>query len=192
MTWLFQREHAPAFCYQPIFTAEECNEIIEYGKSLTSVRASVINAGETMEDTNVRSCLVRSITPDDIKYQWIFHKLQRFVEQSNYEYFNYDLHGIVEALQLLEYNAPAGKYNMHVDNIKHQLVRKLSVTVNLSHHNDYEGGELQLHTSEIPLVPPKTIGTAIMFPSHSPHSVTTVTSGTRFSLVAWVAGPPLR
>ena len=78
-------------------------------------------------------------------------------------------------------------------------IRKLSVTVNLSGSEDYEGGNLQfdlgpqagddrIHTCEE--IRPR--GSVIVFPSHVQHRVTPVTSGTRRSLVMWSLGPPFR
>ena len=78
-------------------------------------------------------------------------------------------------------------------------IRKLSVTVNLSDPDDYEGGNLQfdlgpqagddrLHTCEE--IRPR--GSVIVFPSHVQHRVTPVTSGTRRSLVMWSLGLPFR
>ena len=74
-------------------------------------------------------------------------------------------------------------------------IRKLSVTVSLSEPSTYEGGNLQFdegdgryHTCEE--IRPR--GSVVVFPSHVPHQVTPVTSGTRRSLVMWSLGPPFR
>jgi PKHD-type hydroxylase len=77
-------------------------------------------------------------------------------------------------------------------------IRKLSVTVSLNDPNEYEGGNLQFdlgphrpdqyHTCLE--IRPK--GSVIVFPSHVHHQVTPVTSGTRYSLVAWSLGAPFK
>ena len=77
-------------------------------------------------------------------------------------------------------------------------VRKLSVTINLSDSSDYEGGLLKFdygeHTDKqyhvCNEITPK--GSMIVFPSYTPHCVTPVTKGTRYSLVLWSAGPPFK
>jgi PKHD-type hydroxylase len=77
-------------------------------------------------------------------------------------------------------------------------VRKISVTINLSEENTYEGGLLKFdfgpHSSirfkectEI-----KKQGSMIVFPSFQYHQVTPVTKGTRYSLVVWVLGRPFQ
>jgi len=77
-------------------------------------------------------------------------------------------------------------------------VRKISITVNLSPANSYEGGYLKFdygphapnrfHTCE----EIKDQGSLVVFPSFQFHQVTPVTKGTRYSLVLWVNGKPFR
>ena len=73
------------------------------------------------------------------------------------------------------------------------LVRKLSVTVNLSSPEDYEGGTLELLFNgakhEFPNPP---YGSAVVFPSFVTHRITPVTKGVRKSAVMWFNGPPIR
>ena len=78
-------------------------------------------------------------------------------------------------------------------------IRKLSVTVNLTSADDYEGGNLkfdlgnhrsdeQFHEAEVA----REQGTDIVFPSYMTHCVTPVTKGTRYSLVLWCSGRPFK
>lgn len=78
-------------------------------------------------------------------------------------------------------------------------VRKLSVTISLNDPKEYKGGNLRFdlgphndvaryHTCKE--IRPK--GSIIIFPSHTYHQVTPVTSGTRYSLVAWNLGKPFK
>lgn len=78
-------------------------------------------------------------------------------------------------------------------------IRKLSMTLSLSDPKDYKGGNLRFdlgphrgdnryHTCKE--IRPK--GSIVIFPSHVMHQVTPVTSGTRYSLVAWSLGPPFK
>ncbi len=92
-------------------------------------------------------------------------------------------------------------YEWHVDDdllnthIKTHSTRKLSMSMPLN-VGEYEGGEIEikLSTSEnaktrkIPIEP----GNVIVFPSFLEHRVLPVTSNTRYSLVAWISGPPWR
>ena len=71
-------------------------------------------------------------------------------------------------------------------------LRKLSVSLQLSHPGDYEGGEFQFWSGNAdPEVPPfQSQGSILVFDSHLWHQVTPVTKGIRYSLVSWILGPP--
>ena len=78
-------------------------------------------------------------------------------------------------------------------------VRKLSVTVNLSPGEDYEGGNLKFdfgpHSQSqrfYEVKEARTQGSIIVFPSYQYHCVTPVTKGTRYSLVLWSLGEPFK
>ena len=111
---------------------------------------------------------------------------------------NYDISG-VEAIQITKYEK-GDYYDFHIDgkgthkNTVNGKVRKISMTIQLN--DDYEGGDFQvalckggkviLETLE------KGLGSIIVFPSILEHCVTPVTSGTRYSLVAWFIGSPFK
>jgi PKHD-type hydroxylase len=68
-------------------------------------------------------------------------------------------------------------------------VRKLSISIQLTDPEEYEGGELKLYDGEEEgVLMDKTQGTLIIFPSYVLHEVMPVTKGTRNSLVTWVTG----
>jgi len=76
-------------------------------------------------------------------------------------------------------------------------VRKISVTVNLTDGNDYDGGDLKFdygkhdrHKRFDTCTEAREKGSIIVFPSFLPHCVTPVTRGTRTSLVMWCLGEP--
>ena len=68
--------------------------------------------------------------------------------------------------------------------------RKLSFSVQLSHPNDYRGGDLLLNNGAESIS--KNKGSMTLFPSHTLHEVTPVTKGVRYSLVGWVIGDKLK
>ena len=67
------------------------------------------------------------------------------------------------------------------------MLRKLSISVQLSRSEDYEGGELQFKVGSDEIVATQDPGSVIIFPSYIRHRVTPVTSGVRHSLVQWVS-----
>ena len=71
-----------------------------------------------------------------------------------------------------------------------ELVRKLSVVIQLSNPEDYEGGNLQLLSEDgKKYFAPRQRGTIIIFDSRTQHRVLKVTKGRRKSLVGWIVGP---
>ena len=71
-----------------------------------------------------------------------------------------------------------------------ESIRKLSFVVQLSHPDDYEGGNLQLldETGKLHIAPRRR-GTVIFFDSRMRHRVLKIRKGHRKSLVGWVSGP---
>lgn len=73
---------------------------------------------------------------------------------------------------------------------KNETVRKLSVHVQLSDYNDYEGGNLELKDASGNMcVAPRTLGSVIIFDSRMMHRITPIEGGTRKSITCWIQGP---
>ena len=71
-----------------------------------------------------------------------------------------------------------------------EMVRKLSFAMQLSGHDDYEGGNVQLIDEKgDKYVAPRQRGSIMLFDSRTMHRVCKVTKGTRKSLVGGVVGP---
>ena len=144
--------------------------------------------------------------------------LWHYIERSNRENFLYDIDGIdAEKIQFTYYNK-GDFYSWHndaglslcykpssinnnnvqnvVDNFLHKncdSIRKLSIVVQLSNPDDYEGGNLQIMDEQgRSYMAPRERGTVIVFDSRSQHRVHKIRSGQRKSLVAWVVGPRWR
>jgi PKHD-type hydroxylase len=98
--------------------------------------------------------------------------------------------------QYTEYHGTdSGKYDWHhdinwVNNSGND--RKLSVTVQLSDSDEYEGGNFEFGEVETPPTECRQKGTVLVFPSYLQHRVSPVTSGVRKTLVAWFEGPTWR
>lgn len=97
----------------------------------------------------------------------------------------------IEPPQLGEYSV-GGHYDWHNDEPFYarkgnNLQRKLSISLFLSDPESYEGGDFLFEGSDTPLT--RKQGSVIVFPSGVIHKVTPVTSGVRYSAVAWATGP---
>ena len=123
---------------------------------------------------------------------WVNALLIGYMRYANYYNFNYYLSDHdKEGVQFSKYNEGCfyGKHVDYADNYEHKT-RKLSLSLQLSDENEYEGGELILYNNiqndVITLC--KSKGTIVVFDSRITHEVTPVTSGTRYSLVKWYHG----
>ena len=110
-----------------------------------------------------------------------------------------------ESFQLGRYE-DGGHYDYHIDgdmmntttdmskdNLLYGKTRKISMVCWLN--EDFEGGEFEFHKSvsksEDRLIKPSK-GTIVFFPSYYAHKVHPVTEGTRYSLVTWFNGQPIK
>jgi len=174
------------------FSKEECEKIIELGKKQILETGCINSDGKNIVDEHIRISNVSWLFPSN-DTEWIYKRLTYIIVELNKRFFNYDLYGIIEGLQFTEYFGDrSGMYTKHIDSTSNGVIRKISVSVQLSELNSYEGGSLLLHTSSNPQEMGKDVGKLIMFPSFVLHEVTPVKKGTRYSLVAWVTGPPLK
>lgn len=135
---------------------------------------------------DTRSCSIRWLTD-----QWIKDLLWAYVQQANEDAFKVDLTARCE-LQFIEYVAhQADHYDWHHDvdwNGQGEHDRKLSVTVQLSHDAEYDGGNFEFEEIQTN-ADFRARGTVLVFPSYLRHRIKPVTSGTRYALVAWFFGP---
>jgi len=191
-TWWFQPDVAPPWVFwDGAFTPEECSQIIQYGESLGLTSAAVSDPDGSKQVTEVRDSMVSLITPNN-DTSWIFQRLTDVIQSLNSQYYKFDIFGLIEGLQFTRYDAPGGFYTSHIDCIPNGPVRKLSLTMQLSDPEEYDGGTLEIQVGHDPIVCPRERGKIILFPSYALHRVTPVTKGTRYSLVCWVTGPAFR
>ena len=78
-------------------------------------------------------------------------------------------------------------YNKHVDFNGDQdtksHTRKLSMSVQLSDEDSYDGGDLIIYYSGKHYIPPKAKGTVVVFDSRLTHEVSPITRGERYSII---------
>lgn len=178
----------------PMFTPEECARIVAIGLSQTARKGTVGNDrdGHFAVDEAYRRVSVAQIEPDD-STRWIYLRIAMCVDRANREQYRFDIAGLVEPLQFLSYQV-GGHYRWHQD-MGGELcsTRKLSLSVQLSASESYDGGDLVLFgAGEVPMTDCRAQGDAVLFASHAPHKVEPVTRGIRYALVAWIAGPQFR
>lgn len=165
-----------------------CNSIIDEFKKLPESHGATFN-----QSADHRRSRVRWIQGNhDLK-----QILLRYANLANATTFNVDIQQEMEEMQFSEYDAEyQGKYDWHHDvdwqNPKN-YDRKLSLVVQLSSHEDYEGGDFEFSEVQTPRYDNwRQQGSILVFPSYLTHRVQEVTKGTRYSLVSWIRGPRWR
>ena len=198
---------------EPLFTPEDCKEIINYGlNNWIASEAEIEKSGNKQGhklDLDYRNVTVFRTTeaciPDS--YEWgftekIYNNIWNFNQDVDNGY-GFDIEGMLEPPMLMKYEAPninkhniAGKYDWHLDigSDDGMSTRKLAYTLHLN-SGEFEGGELQWLLGNEPSYlkdgEPK-IGTMSIFPTYLLHRVTPVTSGIRYALVGWIHGDSFR
>ena len=177
---------------QPLFNPEQCQRIIEAGRSQPRNDAYVgTTLGSGKLDTEIRTSHISwipfKILPD------MYKKIEMTMLKTNINHFGFDGMQLTEFAQYTEY-PEGGFYDWHVDNdvnCAHEPpVRKISMTCLLSPENEFEGGALEL-MAEGKVAKIKQ-GQIIFFASFIRHRVKPVIKGTRKSLVMWFGGTPFK
>ena len=176
----------------PLFTPEQCREIIASGRAQKPQVAQVgMNRPGGGTDTKKRVTTISWIPFKEMGH--MYTDLIIFIQKANENHFGFGDIRITENAQFTEY-PEGGFYDWHMDcdvNMQHEPpVRKISMTLLLNDPKEFEGGDLEL------MAPGKfadlTQGHAICFASCLNHRVAPVTRGMRQSLVVWFGGKAFR
>jgi PKHD-type hydroxylase len=185
-SWNFELDQINLFAFwSNAFSKEECQTIINIAKNKGLIKGTTFNDDKTKDVRDSKISWLYAV--DDM--DWVFRRVTDIVLNLNERFFKFDLFGLNEGFQFTNYESPSGKYGKHVDRGMNIPVRKLSISIQLTDPEEYEGGELKLYDGEEEgVLMDKTQGTLILFPSYVLHEVMPVTKGTRNSLVTWVTG----
>jgi PKHD-type hydroxylase len=178
----------------PIFTPEQCQDIINAGRSEPKHDAYVgTNKGIRNGELNTKTRTSHISWIPFKKMQPMYKKIEQVMKTTNGNHFGFDGMQLTEYAQYTEY-PEGGFYEWHVDNdmnCAHEPpVRKISMTCLLSPESEFEGGDLEL-MGEGKIAKLKQ-GHAIFFASFIRHRVKPVIRGRRQSLVMWFGGTPFK
>jgi PKHD-type hydroxylase len=124
--------------------------------------------------------------PDADEYAWVFDLIVALFEMIN-SHYKFQVNGLVDAPQYCKYGV-GDHFDWHLDNSEQQTtMRKISLSIQLSDPNSYVGGNLEFCPHGL-FDDARDTGTVIAFPSYLAHRVTSITEGSRESLVAWAYG----
>lgn len=174
--------------WNSLISKEECEGIAKicYEEG-TFTDATVFSQQTYHPDSSIRSTKVGWMNNSKIT-----ELVQYYLLEANRNAFGFNV-DFIPPVQFGEYTE-GSFYTWHHDidwNGDSMYDRKLSIVVQLSDENDYEGGDFQFKSIEQPLNF-RSQGSILVFPSYNVHRVTEVTKGTRLSLVCWMEGPRWR
>ena len=178
------------YFFQQGFSKEELDKIYK-GVALLPFKKAITGHNEE-ENLEVRSSSIKWIPPNQDWY-WLYEKMMQQIIEANNALWHFDLQNLTDNIQYTEYYAEkGGHYDWHKDiGAGEMSKRKISITVQLSDSDEYEGGDLEYFQGGNPensLKAPRGKGVVFIFPSYMMHRVTKVTKGTRRSFVLWVGG----
>lgn len=183
------------WCYiSEYFSSDFCDSILEKIDKKSFQKSNIGVYGDTLNQ-NYRESEITWLFEES---NWdISNEIWKVQRKVNLDWFDFHIDSC-ENYQISKYSGDVkGHYDEHIDvfwlnpETKH---RKLSMVIQLSDENDYEGGNLIIRTGNQDPDPQlmRKKGTVIFFPSFIPHKVEPVISGDRYSLVTWFTGPKWR
>lgn len=177
----------------------EVDKVIKLASELPEAERATTIGSE--DGGSTRSSMVKWL-PQTNEWDWLYQRMMNLSTEANDALWKFDLRTALESIQYTEYYASEnGHYDWHQDIGPGDLPsrRKVSITIQLSPSDEYEGGELMLCTGsdgsgqlDNVIECPRGKGVAVLFPSYMMHRVSPVTKGVRRSLVLWVGGSHYR
>ncbi|MDX2482539.1 MAG: 2OG-Fe(II) oxygenase [Pseudodonghicola sp.] len=173
------------------FTIGECELIIATISDAPTDEALLVGRNK---DHNLRKAEL--VWMDNVMgMEWVMERLIDLVRRSNRDQFGFDLREFSESPQIAIYkSSDSGHFAWHSD-IGGGLAsrkRKLTLVLQLSGADTYEGGNLELMPGAQILTADRVQGGVSVFPSFTLHQVTPVKSGIRYSMTVWAHGPAFR
>jgi len=175
------------YFFRNYFNSDEINNIINISHNYEIINGNI--SGQI--NKSYRSSQIRWL-PWNKDTDDIYKKLLGLAKRANKEMWKFHITNVLDNLQFTEYHSEDdGHYDWHMDFGGYKSsTRKLSLVVQLSDPEEYEGGKLQFMINRDIIDAPTDKGTVIFFPSYLMHRVTKVEKGKRRSLVCWFHGPP--
>jgi PKHD-type hydroxylase len=176
-----------------LFTDKELDRLERHCDGLATEQARVTGDGYG----SIRSTRVAWVHRDTEVTENLYRKMEQVVLRLNAEHFRSDLSGLTTLQHALYRESDAGYFDWHIDygrdpNDPGQEPRKITLSVQLSDSDSYDGCDLEVRAAHLIDVAPRQRGALVAFRANALHRVTPITRGIRKSLVAWAAGPEYR
>jgi len=164
-----------------LFTKEEVNSILSYMNEEEDISFKIKYEGILYEKGCSGTSKRLDFTEENM---WIFEKIKKCTNDLN--------------IGLIWKSVPFATFRRyregdffvkHTDDlnsdsiVKKRGVRVLTIGIQLSDENEYEGGDFLVWDKNKEIYVDKTIGNIIMYSTNVPHEVTKIKKGTRTSLI---------
>ena len=179
--------------WESALSDETCDEILRLCRQLPIQEATTFRQRDGHEHDEHRKTDIRWV-PNEGDYIGLHQTITHYALQAT-QHFGLSLTHL-PPIQFTEYADVGHHYDFHHDidwGRKDGSHRKMSIIVQLTDPNDYEGGEFSFRHIENP--DPDAIrqrGTILCFLPYHEHAVAPILGGNRTSLVAWFEGPRWR
>ena len=201
--------------FDSVLTPRFCENVIKFGLQQKEQLARTGGYGERNLNKKEISNLKQKRNSDVVflNEEWIYREIHPYINRANEQAgWNFKWEHS-ESIQFTKYKLNQ-YYDWHQDTWPkpynhpgrrdHGMIRKLSVTCQLTDGSEYKGGELEFdfrnydpqmrdetkHLRKATEILPR--GSVIVFPSFLWHRVKPVTKGVRYSLVLWNVGYPYK
>lgn len=177
------------YLYDKELTNEICQEVLKHWNDFEAQKGKVGNDIYN-KDLSIRNSKINKF-PYSCPQQKVFNELlEPYITVANRECFGFNLNGFSE-FQIAEYTKN-DFYSEHIDSNTNDTAsqRKISVTVQLSNSEEYEGGDFIFgcNINNPSKESMRNKGSILCFPSFVPHRIDKVTQGKRYALVGWYEG----
>lgn len=186
----------PFVVVKSAFTPKECADIVTYAKTKPVEEATIGSETGNKVKADIRVGKVRWLQNHDPNIYEVITRLTYHSHAHNAKNFGKDIRSMQD-LQFSEYPKGA-KFEFHQDTRTYPrepahtpFDRVLSVCVQLTPRDDYEGGDFWIKFNERKQLVRdfNEVGDLIIFDSLLYHKVAEITGGERNSLVGWWWGP---
>jgi hypothetical protein len=162
-----------------VITKDIANELINFANSESSGLHRRGSKNPNFCTASFYTCLVHNT--QNFIYEFLDPLWERYIKE--YE----PLLTFIEPYEIKSYVAGDmfGNHHDYLTSKDKKLARKMNLIVQLSDSSEYDGGDLIAGT----VTCSRQFGTGIFFPAYLDHSVTKITSGTRYSLIGHAWGP---
>lgn len=185
------------FIWEEAIPKELCEAWMAAAQDITPQMAKTFRTGEDHHDDGEnlgqRKTQIRWL-PNSGNFEGLHSVFWKYALEAN-RYFQTTITEL-PPIQYTEYKDIGYHYGQHHDidwNRQDGKHRKISIVVQLSDPDEYEGGDFTFayHQNPDPVAVKKQ-GTVIAFLSYQEHGVSPITKGSRNSMVGWLEGPAWR